>query len=344
MQTRILTGRDRTDALNVAHLEWSRVWLIANPLAGRKAGITLTRADPDDAQAALARRGVHAAETRTTEREGDAALAAHEAVAAGADLIVVAGGDGTVHDAAGALVGTDTALGILPLGTAMNIARALNIPRALEEAAALITDGQVVRMDVGRAHTAAAEDYFLELAGVGVDAGVMAYARQLERGNWRWLLPLLRFALRYRPRPVRVVVDGSEELFRACHTVTVAIGPFAGAALSLAPHAKVDDRRFDVVVREGFSRTEFARHVFTIAWGRRADHPKAQTRRGRRVTVDGLTRPLAVHADGIPLGTTPARFELLPSALSVLVGRPPADGPSAVRGPIARAIAPDMGV
>jgi diacylglycerol kinase family enzyme len=162
----------------------------------------------------------------------------------------------------------------------------------------------------------------------------MAYARQLERGNWQWLVPLLRFALRYRPRPVRVTVDGSEELFRFCHTVTVAIGPFAGAALSLAPHAKVDDRRFDVVVREGFSRPEFARHLFAIAWGRRTDHPKAHTRRGIRVTVDGLTRPLAVHADGIPLGTTPAHFEILPSALSVLVGPSPDNGPSAVGGPL----------
>jgi diacylglycerol kinase (ATP) len=310
----------------------AHVWLIVNPLAGIKAGIAVTDADPGDAQASLARHGVRVAARRVTEREGDAALGAREAVGAGADLVVVAGGDGTVHDAAGALVGTDTALGILPLGTAMNIARALNVPRALDEAAVVIAEGRRLRMDVGRAHTESAEGYFLQVAGAGVDAGVMAYARQLERGNWRWLLPMLRFAVRYRPRPVRVTVDGNEEAFRSCHIVTVAIGPFAGAALSLAPHAKVDDRRFDVVVREGFSRQEFARHVLSIAGGRRVDHPKAHTRRGRQVTVDALSRPLAVHADGIPLGTTPARFEILPAALSVIVGSPPADGSSAVSG------------
>jgi YegS/Rv2252/BmrU family lipid kinase len=317
-----------------------RAWLIANPQAGRKAGVTTTAAGPDEARAALERHGVVVVEARTTEGEGDATALARQAAAAGAELVVAAGGDGTVHEAAAGLVSTATTLGVLPLGSMMNIARALNIPRDLDGAAAVIRDGQRVRMDVGKAVTPAAERYFLEVAGVGIDAGVFVYADQLDDGDWGSLLKMLRFVARYRPRPVRLTVDGQAEVVPACLMISVAIGPFAGAGVALAPDAKVDDRQFDVVVRERFSRLELARHLAASSWGRRAYHPKARTLRGSHVAVEAVGRRLMVHADGSLVGPTPARFELLPAALSVLVGQPPATEPSAVSAVDSAAAAP----
>jgi diacylglycerol kinase (ATP) len=211
----------------------------------------------------------------------------------------------------------------------MNIARALNIPRDLEQAAEVIRAGHTVRMDVGKATTAKAEAYFLEAAGVGIDAGIFAYADQLDSGNWGSLFPLARFLLRYRPGRAQLMVDGHAEQVHV-FSITVAIGPFLGPAMAVAPGAKVDDRQFDVVVWERFSRLELLRHFGSISSGRRAYHPKARSLKGRMVQVEGVRRQFMVHADGHTLGPAPVRFELVPAALSVIVGEAPAGEPSAV--------------
>ncbi|HEY3109337.1 MAG TPA: diacylglycerol kinase family protein [Chloroflexota bacterium] len=308
-------------------MAYRSVWLIANPTAGRKGGLTLNASGPEEARAALERSGL-APELRVTERPGHATLFARQAVAAGADLIVAAGGDGTVHEVAAALIRTPHAarsaatLAILPLGSMMNLARALGIPRGLDEAAALIARGRIVWMDVGIVRTAATESFFLEAAGVGLDAGIFAYGNQLEGGKWRYLLPLLRFLARYRARPARVEVDGRRITVPRALMLSVAISPYIGMALTLAPGAKLDDRHFDVVVREAAGRADMVRHAAAMLFGTRPRSPRAVTLRGRRVSVDHLDGPMLVHADGELVGRTPAELELLPGALPVVAARP----------------------
>jgi diacylglycerol kinase family enzyme len=237
----------------------------------------------------------------------------------GAELVIAAGGDGTVHEVACALIGTETTLGIAPLGSMMNIARALHVPRDLDAAASVISAGRVVHMDVGKASTRTRTEYFLEAAGVGIDAAIGVHAMRLDAGDWGALLPLLRAAFAYVPRPTRLVVDGRGEVVRP-HMITVAISPFTGPAMSFAPNAKVDDRQFDIVVREGFGALELARHALSITRARRAHHPKARTLRGRLVEVRPMYHKLTAHADGHGLGLAPVRFELVPGALRVLAG------------------------
>ena len=259
-----------------------------------------------------------------TERRGHATLLGRQAVAAGVDLVVAAGGDGTVHEVATALIrppgadrGGETRLGILPLGSMMNLARALGIPRDLDAAAAMIARGPVVHMDVGRVRTAAAETYFLEAAGVGLDAGVFAYSNQLDGGKWRDLLPLLRFLARYRARPARVEVDGRQITVPRALMLSIAISPYIGLALTLAPDARLDDHNFDVVIRQGEGRFALLRHAAAMLLGRSTSAPHATTLRGRQVSVRHVGTPLLVHADGELVGRTPAELELLPGALSV---------------------------
>jgi len=322
------------------------VWLIANPTAGRKGGLTLNPSGPEQARAALERQGL-APELRVTERPGHATLFARQAVAAGADLIVAAGGDGTIHEVAAALIraphaarSAATTLAILPLGSMMNLARALGIPRGLDEAAALIARGRIVRMDVGLVRTAATESFFLEAAGVGLDAGIFAYSNQLEGGKWRYLLPLLRFLARYRARPARIEVDGRRITVPRALMLSVAISPYIGMALTLAPGAKLDDRHFDVVVREAAGRADMVRHAAAMLLGTEPRSPGALTLRGRRVTVDHLRGPMLVHADGELVGRTPAELELLPGALAI-VAAPSAADVAAMAGRAPRVQAPD---
>ena len=294
-----------------------RTCLILNPAAGRKGGLTTNAFSLDDARALLARHGIEAT-VFCTERASHATELAKQALDEGYRRILAAGGDGTVAEVAESLIGTTATLGILPLGSIMNIARMLGVPRDLEGAADVITAGRVARIDVGRAEATARQTYFLEAAGVGIDAGIFIYATQLDLGNWRSLRPFLTFLRRYRPRRMFLRLDGQPIQVRAS-MVTIANGPYLGAAMTLAPDAKLDDRQFDVRIFTRFSRLELVRHFLSIVGGRRAYHPKILTRRARVVDVTG-NRPLMAHADSHPLGTTPARFELIPAALNVLVG------------------------
>jgi diacylglycerol kinase (ATP) len=306
------------------------LWLIVNPQAGRKAGITTNAIEPEEAQRILERHGVRVT-ARMTERQGHATELAREAAAAGARTVVAAGGDGTVREVAIGLIDTDVTLGILPLGSMMNVARSLNIPRDLAGAAEIIRHQRTIRMDVGWAKTASKESYFIEAAGVGVDAGIFAYASELDEGRWASIVRLLRYIRRFRPRRIHLRIDDRDVDVRACYSITVAIGPYTGAALTLAPDAKVDDRQFDVVVREGFGRAEFLMHLINNAWGRRKRHHKARTLRGHRVEIADVGHHLWVHADGEMIGITPAGFNLHPAAIKVFAGLPEPGEPSAVR-------------
>ena len=294
-----------------------RTCLIINPVAGKKAGLTTNALGVDDARALLARHGIEA-DVLCTERAEHGFELAKQAIAEGYERVIAAGGDGTVAEVAEGLVDTEVILGILPLGSVMNVARMLGIPRDLEGAARVIESGPVARVDAGRARGTAKSRFFLEAAGVGIDAGLFAYANEVDRGNWRSVAPLLRYVWRYRPRRLEVRLDGKLSRFRAM-MVTVANGPFVGAALTMAPDAQLDDGFFDVRIFTHFSKGELIRHFAGIIGGRRAYNPKVLARRAKVVEVFAA-HSLMAHADSHPLGSTPARFELLPNAIRVTVG------------------------
>jgi diacylglycerol kinase (ATP) len=311
------------------------IWLIANPTAGRKVGFTVNAAGPEQACAALQRHGLDC-HLQLTEHAGHATELARRAAAAGASLVVAAGGDGTIHEVAEALIGMNTPMAIMPLGSMLNLARAFNVPRDLDAAAKIVSERRTVRMDVGRATTGGTSRLFLEGAGIGFEAGLFAHGNRLDAGK-HGLIPsvrrLWRFATRFSPRSLTLTVDGRSEVVRGTFMVAVAITPYIGLALTTAPDAKIDDRQFDVVIRRGESWRQLVRHVLAIASGR-THEPTTRTLRARSVEIAGLRRQLMVHADGHLLGRTPARFELLPAALPVVVGEALPGVPSAVAGPL----------
>src|SRR5690349_3826117 len=231
-----------------------RTCLIINPTAGKKAGLTTNALGLDEVKALLERHQIDA-DVKCTERAGHGTELAREAASEGYQRVIAAGGDGTVAEVAEGLVGSDVELGVLPLGSIMNIARMLGIPRDLDAAAQVIKERRVARIDIGRASTQARSNYFIEAAGVGIDAGLFAYFNQIDHGNWRSLRPLLTFMWRYRPRRITLVLDGRRMRFRAM-MVSVANGPYVGAALAVAPHAQLDDQKLDVEVFTRFGKFE----------------------------------------------------------------------------------------
>ncbi len=324
-------GLPRRSRLDVTRLDPPAA-LIFNPQAGQKLGVTTNSDGAERAQQALRAAGIPF-QAFPTQHAGHAIDLAHEAVRAGRKLVVAAGGDGTVEEVAQGLAGTETALGILPLGSVMNMARALCVPRDLEEAARVIAAGNVLAIDAGKVN----DLYFLEAAGVGLDAGLFAYFNRLDKllgdgiGKAPPAMRVLRGALRFlrrlgAPRLLLELDNGVSvrQLRVRAAQVTVANGPFVGAAYTIAPDAQIDDGMLDVVIFHGVGVPRLLLHLALIARGRRADPPRvAGTMRVRRIDVRAAgRRRLPVHADGEAIGATPARFEVVPAALMVLVGVP----------------------
>jgi YegS/Rv2252/BmrU family lipid kinase len=299
--------------------------LIFNPNAGQKLGLSTNAAGADEVQAALRAEGIPF-DPWPTEHAGHATELARQAVAEGRQLVIAAGGDGTVNEVAQGLAGTETVLGLMPLGSIMNIARTLWVPRDLALAARTIADGKVLAMDMGRI----GERFFLEAAGVGLDAGLFGYFERLEEGASR--LATLRAALRFlgqlgSPR-LTLEYDGGARIQARAPMVSVANGPYVGAAYAIAPGARIDDGLLDVVVFRQASIPRVLLHLALIAGGRALPPPpEARTLRVRWVRISRRRgRTLPVHADGDPSGVTPAEFQAAPAALRVIVGPPEDSG------------------
>jgi diacylglycerol kinase (ATP) len=307
----------RVDESNLARTQ-RRIRVLVNPNSGVKAGIPTNTAAEEEVRIAVEQHFPGLAETVVvTESEEEAIAATRDAVAKGYEVVVAAGGDGTVGTVACELLGKETALGILPLGSVMNVARMLDIPRDLEGAAAVIANGEVRTIDVGEAKG----QIFFEGGSVGLNAAVFREAQQADngKGRYRALLAALWVLLRYRPPRMVLHLDDRVLTTRAL-AVSVANGPYSGLGFTVSPDATPDDGKFDVVIFSRFSRTELIRHFVSIAFGRRRYSAKTATYRTSRVRIEGV-HPLPCRADSHDLGYTPIEYVMQPGALRVVAPR-----------------------
>jgi diacylglycerol kinase (ATP) len=274
------------------------------------------------------------------DRDLDLAGRAAQAAQEKADLVVVAGGDGTVREVAGALVSTDIPLAIVPLGTFNNLALSLKLPTDPDAICDLIEAGLTRRIDVGMADE---QHAFFEAAGVGVDADLFPIGEQVKSRRFDGIWRAIQLALLYRQASVELRFDrsvsaayqnsfrGGEPLKRRrrrfhrtksgvrlrCSFVAIGNGPYYGGNFNVSPGAVLDDGLFSIGVYRDFSKLELVRHFWSISGGHGHYHPKMEMFAAKRVEISSRKR-LSVHVDGHPIGTTPVRFEVLPLALKVV--------------------------
>jgi diacylglycerol kinase (ATP) len=300
-------------ASSAAPERWERVRVIWNPNAGTKPGIAAPAATEAQMRSLMAAAGL-GDELHATESAGEARALAKGAVRDAYQLVVAAGGDGTIGTVATELLGSQTALGILPLGSVMNVARSLGLPRELDAAAEVLASGVVRAMDVGHA----GDRVFFEAASVGMNAAMFKEAQRFDRGDWTSILRTVWVAIRYRPARMEIRLDDRILRTRAL-MVVIANGPFTGLALTVAPRARLDDGRFDVVVFRRFSKVRLLRHLAGIAFGRvQPTPPETDVHRSERVAIRSA-HPLPARADSHDLGTTPVELRVDRAALRVVV-------------------------
>jgi diacylglycerol kinase (ATP) len=291
-----------------------RILVIWNPAAGLPT--TLRGATLDDLRDTLESHGIHA-DIAQPGSEDEAHAVVRRAVAEGVDVVVAAGGDGTVHLVAEDILGTHTALGILPLGRVMNVARALGIERDIDSAAEVLVSGEIRAIDTGEATPGDGRVVtFFEAGSVGLNAAIFREVTHADEGDPVSILRTIWVAFRYRPARMTVELDGDRISSRAL-MVAVSNGPYLGLGMTVAPTARLDDGRFDVRVFRHYSKLDLLRHLASIAFGRRQYTPHASTYRSTEVRISSV-HPLPARADGVDLGSTPVSFRTRPGSLRVV--------------------------
>jgi diacylglycerol kinase (ATP) len=287
----------------------TRTLVIWNPTAGGGSEGDLDERR-ETIRAALLKAGVDA-ELYESPSEEATASRVKQAVEDGTERIVAAGGDHTVRSIAFQLLGRETVLGILPLGTAMNIAQSLDIPLKLEEAAAVLASGSVRSIDVGYI----GDHPFLEVATIGLAADLLEDATNLSEGRVGALIDFVRRGIQNRRTRVWIDLDGREIRHRVV-SLAIANGRFTGRALEVAPDARIDDGQLDLVCFLGYGPLEFVKELVKVSTGLGSGTRTARYR-GRRVTVRSH-HPLPVRADSSDFGTTPVAIESKAKQLRVL--------------------------
>jgi len=266
-------------------------------------------------------------ETLLSERPGHIVELAEQAARNGAELVVAVGGDGTLNETVNGLMraGTPTELAVVAIGTGMDFVRTYGIPTRFDDAVRTVLTGRTRTIDVGRVSYRtwagdAAERYVCNVGSVGMSAAVARRANGMSKmlgGRATFFYALVRVFFEWQNTVVEVALDGERRSARM-HDVIIANGRYHGGAMLLAPDAQPDDGLFDVLTIGDVTKLDFITTAPKLYRGTHLSHPKIDLVRARVVEVDARER-LPIELDGEQVGTTPARFEVVPSALRVRV-------------------------
>jgi YegS/Rv2252/BmrU family lipid kinase len=251
---------------------------------------------------------------RVTERTRHAAELAGRAVADGCELVVAVGGDGTMNEIAGALVGTPAVLGLIPCGSGDGLGRHLGIHGKLGHVFDVLRRGQPRWIDSG----AADGHPFFSVAGVGFEAEVAErFNRQTHRGFTGYLRIGTLAWFRHQPADYMLEHDGRTEHFRAT-TIAIANSRQYGNNAFISPTAEVDDGLLDLVAIPPASICRLADLCRRLVNGTLTESPHVIFRRGARFR---LHRPAGgpVQTDGeVFAGGRSVEFAVHPASLRVM--------------------------
>lgn len=289
------------------------VAVIANPFAGTGKN----RLHGNDAVKLLKEKGFHASLLATTGVGHATELA--RASAGEFDLVVAVGGDGTVHETAAGLVGTDCPFGVLPSGSGNDFARGIGCPD-VASGLEVITAGRISSFDTGKMDGR----FFVNSVGLLASGLVSLRASRLWRwlGRRRYLVASLNTILNYRGDDVGwVISQGSEtiEIHDRFLLVEICNGPFTGGGFRFAPDADFTDGLLEGCLIRPVGPVAGIKLLGPAARGDRLDHPAISLVQGTRISFK-VSRPVGYHLDGEP-GMLPAGehvIEIEPGSLNVL--------------------------
>jgi diacylglycerol kinase (ATP) len=270
---------------------------------------------------------------KRSEAPGHAEALAREAARDGVDLILVVGGDGTIHEVANGILGGDRKpppIAVVPLGTGNDFYRMVGGSRKIGVVLDGLRDGTVRAFDVGRVRFDGAESFFVNLLGVGVDVEVLRRRADFPRlgGLSQYLAALVSALVTFRPVSFRVSVRGSEGGDGAAiiedRTIltAVTVGPSVGGGFLLSPDASPYDGFLDLFFLKTLGMLKLARYIPKVIRGTHQGLPELLQRRIMTATVRRSDeKPFFFEMDGetMPDPVTGLELEVCPGILPVLV-------------------------
>lgn len=286
-----------------------RVVAIVNPVSGRYGRVEALR----EVGRLL---GGHDRELEvlTTDGVGHATILAQEQ-AAGADAVLVVGGDGTVNEVVNGLVGTTTPIVVWGAGTENLLARELSLPRGPRGVVGALLSGELIHFDVGVLN----DRRFLCVAGIGFDAECVARLKTVRRGHishFDHIVPVWRTFRTHRFPDLRVTVD-DVCVFDGRGFALIGMIPRYSAGLRIWPRAQYDDGLLDVCVMPCASRMALAGHAWRALWRRHTGRGQVVYCQGRRVSISS-TQDVPIELDGELVGSLPAECSVLVRAVTFL--------------------------
>lgn len=263
-----------------------------------------------------------------------AAELTRKALHEGAQLVIAVGGDGTIDEVVNgffendALINPEAHLAILNAGTGGDFRRTFDLPDDIEESAKRIASGNSRRIDIGRLSFISedgrnASRYFNNIASFGLSGEVV---RAVNKATWQksfggaftFLWGTLMASATHKPRPVRIVTDdGAEEVLNA-GVVAIANGKYFGGGMFIAPMAEPDDGFFDVVMMRDTTLLNMLKNSGAMREGKHLESPLVTHRRARWVEATPVgPEPMLLDVDGEAPGRLPARFEIIPGAITL---------------------------
>src|SRR5438477_4464016 len=294
----------------------AKTFVILNPTAG----------SVNDVDALVERiRNLPDAEVCITAKAGAAMQSTRTALRKGCEMVVAAGGDGTLNEVVNGLREDASAIvvGLIPLGTGNDFARTLGLPTDVDEAIALLLAGHTRPIDLVRV-TSDEIRYFVNVSTGGFSGLVDEKLTPEMKQTWG-PLAYLRSAAAALPelRGYRTTVslDNTESLTLSLYNVVIANGRYVGGGTQIAPEASIDDGLLDIILIQERSPAELALLAAQVALGHHLSSNAIVFRRAPRVTVN--SRPgMWFNVDGELVGNEPAEFAVLPRALQFVVAAP----------------------
>ena len=246
-----------------------------------------------------------------------------EVVRSGFDLIVAAGGDGTVSAVAQGVTGTATPLGIVPLGTTNVLAKELSIPIGMEESVSLLSGrcrvSAIDAMEVNGRH------YFTQV-GIGIDAFMIRdTTTELKRrfGKAAYLWHAMTQLIGFQPRRFTITIDGKSSRRSASQVLVANCGMLGQPPFRWGPDISPEDGHLDLCVVRARTAAHYLQLAFDVIFGRHGTNPSVRYAQiTREVTIATKKAPLPTQADGEIIGETPTTVRLVPRALRVVVPDP----------------------
>ena len=244
---------------------------------------------------------------------------ASEFAARGHETVIACGGDGTINEVINGIAGTETALGILPMGTANDFAVNMGLSKDINLACAIIKERSIKKIDLVKVNN---DKFFGGTGCIGFDAEVAAFAsrRRKEKSN-PFLLHVLGGILKfisYKPKTVELRFNG-ERFFGDIFLVAFGNIKSYAKGMLITPQASFDDALLDICVIKRMPKWKVLSIFPSVYKGAHVKHKNVTPYQAGAVYVQSVG-PMELYADGDFMATTPFRLELLPKYLNVIVG------------------------